>query len=482
MRQRITGWARWCFLAGAALALGGCVGRNTIYEDIYHNRQQAFQAWRQARKAKEGGQDILTGKLGLDAAIVIAVGNDRQLGNNKALMASLQQRENAKGRITEAYSAAYPKLDLTSRYTRSGRSTVVSPHRSNYAVDLVLKQPIFRGGAIGAGIRAARVFSHLTDEQVAGTVQEVVYQARLGYYDILLADELAKVSEGELELAKEHRADVAKRQKAGLASRYDLLRATVEVSNIEAELIQRQNALRLARTRLFKTLGVSQESDVQLTTPLEYAEIKAEFEASVEVAFRERPEILQAELNVLIQRELLTTARAGWFPNIDLLFTHTRARPNPDNPINDHWGNASTAGVSLTWALFDGFATQGRVRQVEADLKRSAIELADAEETVLLDVRQAFLSLQDAEKLVASQKENLKRAEEGLELVSLGEREGLNTELEVLDARQALSQTQALYYQAVYQHMVARLTIDRSTGVLKNTGIGETLGENPPAP
>jgi outer membrane protein len=467
-----------CIWTCVLCAVAGCVTHDE-YEGIYNNRARAFEAWKRARDKKDGGQPILTGELGLDAAIVIAVGNDKRLGNNKQLMAILEQRENARGRITEAYSAAYPKLDLKGSYTRSDQSTAAMPTRNAYAVDLILTQPIFRGGSIGAGIRAARVFAHLTDEQVAGAVQDVVYQTRLRYYDIMLGRELVKVSQGDLALAKKHLDDVRKKQNAGLASKYDVLRANVEVSNVEAELIQRQNALRLARTSLFKTLGVSQESHVTIAAMLTHEAIKADMEEAVRTAFRERPEILQAELNVLLNREAVIAARSGWFPSIDLVFTHKRARPDPYNPANVSWGNATTGGVTLTWPLFDGFLTSGRVQQARADLKRAAIELADTEETVLLDVRQAFLSLQDAEKLVQSQKENLKRAEEGLRLASVGYREGVNTELEMLDARQALSETQARFYEAVYQHMVAKLSLSRSTGVLKKAGIGGPLPRKP---
>jgi outer membrane protein TolC len=459
--------------AAALLALlaVGCLSRRAVYDDIYQNRRRAFEAWKRAKAGADAEQEVIEGDLTSAGAVLIAVGNDERLGNNKQLLAALEDKQNAKGRVIEAVSAALPTLDLTAGYTRLDR-TVIGP-RDNYAVDVVLSQPIFRGGAIGAGIRAARLFTFLTDEQIAGTVQEVIFETRRGYYDVLLARELVKVSEGDLKLAAAHLRDVEKKKNAGVASEYDVLRAQVEVSNVEAELIERQNALNLAMTALLRTLGVSQESRVRLVDPLTYHALTPDIEDAVWKAFRRRPEIWQAELSVRLNREAVHEAWAGFLPVVDANLTHSRGRPDPVNVADDSWRKSTSAALVLSWPLFSGFATVGRVLQARSQYERAVIELADVEEQVLLDVRQATLSVQDADKFVKSQQKNLERAREGLRLADAGYQAGVNTELEMLDARQALSETQALYYQAVYDHQTAKLRLERAVGTLRDRG---TLG------
>ena len=78
-----------------------------------------------------------------------------------------------------------------------------------------------------------------------------------------------------------------------------------------------------------------------------------------------------------------------------------------------------------------------------------------------------------------SQSDNLERAHEGVRLAKAGYDAGVNTELEMLDARQALSQTQALYYQAVYRHETAKLSLERATGILKNQQPGAPAAPMP---
>lgn len=460
-------------LGWAALATG-CVSLGDTGADVRRSRDAAFEAWRRARAAEDASQQTVKGDLALDAAQVLAI------GNNKQIQAILQEKDVAKGRVTEAWSGALPTATLGGTYRRldkvsslsAGPVSVTMGDKDNYALDLTLRQPIFRGGAVAAGIRAAAAYTLLADEQVRGTVQTVLFQTRKAYYEVLLARELVKVSEDDLERVKRHLADVEKKRDQGAATEYDVLRARVEVSNVEAELIGRQNALNLARTSLLRVLGVSQESEAVLTDKLDHQPITPELSEAVAKAFRGRSELLQAELGVRLQREAVAAARAGWWPMADLFVTEEYAKPDPHSITRIDWGRAWTAGLSVTWPLFDGFKTLGRLRQEKAKLRKQEIGLLDAEEQVLLEVKQALLSLDDAEKLVKSQSANLERAREGLRLAEVSYREGVTTAVEVLDARQALSRTQALYYTALHAHMTARLMLERATGVIEAPGKG----------
>jgi len=454
----------------AALCVCGCVSLGRVKAEIAASREAAFESWKRSRAgAPDPARPTIKGALSLEAAQVFAMGNSKQL------LAELQEKEIAAGALTEAWSALYPTAALTGTYTRldkvssfaAGPATVTVGSLDNYAFDLALNQPVFSGGAIHAGIRAAKIGTLVADEEIRTIVQGVLFEARKAYYDVLLAEELEKVSQSDLALARRHLADVEKRLRAGAARQYDVLRARVEISNIEAELIGRQNATRLARAQLFRTLGVAQDSQVTLTDKLAHEPIEPALEAAVSKAFRRRPELLLAELGVRLQHEMVRVSRAGWFPVLSVFFTETYAKPDPRSMTRIKWGDAWSAGSTVSWNLFDGFKTSALVRQEKARLRQQEIGLLDAEEQVLLEVQQAILSLEDAEKLVASQEANIERAREGLRLAEAGYRAGVATEVEVLDARQALSKAQALYYEALYSHMMARLALEKATGELE---------------
>jgi outer membrane protein TolC len=122
--------------------------------------------------------------------------------------------------------------------------------------------------------------------------------------------------------------------------------------------------------------------------------------------------------------------------------------------------------VVLQWPLFSGLGREGRIMQEQARYRQKQYLLKNTEQKVFLEVQQAMLSLQDAEEFVDSQKLNLSRAGEGLRLAEVGFREGVNTQVEINDARAALTLASGLYYQSLFQHTMARLNVQLAMGVL----------------
>ncbi len=456
------------FAAAWLAAAAGCVSRDAVYRDVRASRAASLQRWRAARVAREP-KETLSGPLTLAQSIDVAV------ANNKGLMAAMQDKEKAKGRILAAWSNALPHLDGVASYTRlkdvggftvAGRQVKLGD-KDNYAYGLRLEQPLFTGGATAAAIRAAKIYACLSDETVKAEVQRVIFETRRAYYDALLAKVLLEVAQSAVRSARSHLEDVRKKLEQGVAMRFDLLRAKVELSNWEALAIKNKNDLHLAMTRLLKVLGVSQDSRVTLTDELRYEPVKADLSDAVRRAFLERPELYQAELGARMQEQALKVARSGWFPHVSAFVEYERAKPNPVDPTINEWDDQLSGGVAARVPLFDGLHTLGRVREAKAELKKKQILLRNAEESVLLEVRQAVLSLRDADELVQSQKANLERAKEGLRLVEVGYRNGVNTQVELLDARSALTRAEGLYYQAIYAHMLAKLMLEKATGALQ---------------
>ena len=440
---------------------------SSIYSSVYASRSAAYQHWQRSRAAEAESLPALAGRLSLQDAIKVA------LAYNKPLLAVLQDKEVARGRVIESYSEALPKVSGVVNYTRRdelggfnvGGQSITIGELDNYSVDLQVRQPIFRGGAISAAIRAARLFSYLTDETVRNQVQATIFDVASNYYATLLAQQLYEVNRDAVVSAEAHLKDVQTKLSQGVASRFDVLRAEVDVSNFKAEMIQQQNRLHLAKTRLLKAMGVSQETNVLLSDELTYEPMRSVLEEAVRIAHLNRPDLYQAELGVRLQEEAVRIAKSQYWPKIDAVFTEGWARPDPHTSTDD-WGDRWTAGVQVEIPIFDGLRREGRLIQEKATLERRKLERMDAEERTLLEIQQALLSLRDAEEFAESQRLNLQRAQEGLRLAEVGYREGVNTEVEVVDARAALTRARGLYYQAIYDHTVARLALQRAMGVL----------------
>lgn len=410
----------------------------------------------------------LGGKLSCGEAVAIA------MRRNKSLQAVRLEGDKADGRTWQSYAAILPGASLAGGYTHASRvlsfefggQTMAAGSPDNYTANATVYQPLFHGGASRAALNSATLGALASDAQIHKTSHDIVFAVSKAYFDVVLARQLLAVNEEALASAGGHLSDVEKKKKQGMASEFDLLRAQVEVSNSNTELVRQRNALNLARTTLFNLLGVSQESDVIMTDEPAYEETKPDVVEAVRSAFTNRPDLAQAELAVRLQKEALRAARSSFWPQADAFFNYNQSKPDSLTVGSTDWGDSWTAGINLTFSLFDGFVRRGKIKEAAAGLKQAEIQLAAAEEQALLEIKQAILSLADAEEMVKSQKTTLQQATEGLRMAESGYKAGVLTALQVTDARTALTRAHAFHYQAVYAHEMARLNLRRAMGII----------------
>jgi outer membrane protein len=467
-----------------ALPLVGCVSSEQFYDDVSMSRETAYQQWESRKEHKERSQAHISGELTIEDCLKLA------LSDNKVLQRVVEEKEIARGERLKSYSAILPTVGLTADYHRLDEASSISIPGSggnitlgdvdNYSVGLRVTQPVFSGEAIPAKIHAGRLFSLLTDQTVRSAVQDVIYAASHSYYDVLLDQHLVQITADAVRSAQAHLEDVEKKRQGGVASGFDVLRAEVELSNFQAELIRNKNTINVAKTNLLKVMGVSQDSDIALADELNYSPLEMTAEKAVEAAYRNRPDLFDREFNIRYQKELLKLARSRYWPTISGYYQDTWSKPDPHNSMEIEWGRMWQAGLMATLPIFDGFSREGEIIQQKARVKQAQIDLVDAEETALFDLTKALLSIQNAKEFVESQRLNLTRAQEGLRLAEVGYREGINTQVEMIDAQAALTTARANYYQAIYSHIIAKLDLQKAMGVLTTfDSAGSQVGRAP---
>lgn len=440
-------WGRVCVTGLCTVCLAGCLTRDALYDDLLETRDAAYDAWLRLRE--DGDIPVPSENLSLDEAIRIA------LLYNKSLQAKIQEREIARGQLLSACQLALPRVDAAASTAYGSRDTD--------SASLSFRQPLFRGGGATAGLRAAKLFAFWSDESVRDTVQTVIRQVTVDYYAALLADNLCQVNRDAVVSAEAHLNDVRIKRVNGVASKYDELRAQVDVANFRAELIRQENNLVLAKTSLLRTLGTATDAPLRLADQLRHAPVETTLEEAIKTAYANRPDLYMAELNIRMQREKVRALRGTYLPEIDLALNAGTDRARDGE---DEWAGTQRAALELNWPLFDGFGREGELIAAKARLRQREIELNSVEEDVFLDVQQALLNLKNAEEYVESQRLNLQHAEEGLRLAMTGYREGVNTEVEVVDARSSLTEARGNHYRALFDHSMARLSLEQATGLL----------------
>jgi HAE1 family hydrophobic/amphiphilic exporter-1 len=400
------------------------------------------------------------------------------LGHSYAMLMAREERGAAEGQITEARSAALPNVGLRGIYTRldevmkfdttpmGGPGEVEMGSLDNYSAALTLQQPIYLGGKAQGARRIAEQNRRAVEEQIGAAEQEIVFLVHKHFYDAVLAEEDVKAAEEALGTAGHHVEDVKRKLGQGMATRFEVTRAETRLSIAQADAIRARNALEVARTSLFTLLRLPLDNAVEVEGTLAFSPGEADREGAVETALLRRPDLAQQETLIGMQREKLGITRADRRPTVIIT-----GEAGCEDPSQKSLGGLESdtywrAGLVINVPIFDGLRTEGRLTQDYARLAQLELAREQLVDRIRLEVAQALLNLRDAEELVASQKRVLDQAREGLRLAQAGYEEGVNRQLDVLDAQQGLTEARRGHARAVYAHLLAEAALEKAKGTL----------------
>jgi len=444
-----------------ALVLSGCSMQKKAYEQV--NKNQIF--W----SKKEVQLSIFDETLTLDKAVNISY------TYNKQLLAAIEQKDFAQGKLLESFSNFLPSVQALGAYVyledhsklKTNNNNIKIGSRENVSFTFQATQPIFTAGSILSNYRASSFSSYITNENIKSQYQKLYFEVAKAYFDILLSEKLLDVQIRAYNNAKSHFEEVEAKKQNGIASDYDMLRAEVDVTNFEANVIKEKNKVSLFKTKFLKLLGFKNENSFCLENLLKYQPFEIDEKEAIETAYLCRPDFKAKSFEVDLQKQMVNISKSNFFPKVYSTFAHRWGTEDANITTPIKWARDWNIQVGLKWDILDFGNKRGKLKQQTALLRQKRFLLDDITQTISLEIQQAILNLNDAKEFVKSQKLDLKRAKNALNLTETGYKEGVKTQVEVSDALTAMTRSQSLYYQALYQYNLSMLQLKLVMGVLK---------------
>jgi len=433
------------------------------------------------------------------------------LDSNRDLISARYGLEAAREQVSEAWSGVYPSVDLRASFSRNispnvqflpaqifdptaGPDDYISVQfgaDNNWNSTISFEQPLFRAAAF-IGVSTAGRFESYQTEVVRGQEQSVVTQVRTTYYQLLLAQEQARLTENSLARVRESLKETTALNQAGLASDYDVLRLQVEVANLEPNLRRADNAVSQARRQLAlqvdldnpETLRVRGNlAEIDLDDPtansadnreilafMGYGGSQAQsVDQALSLAAEQRSDLRQLELTEDLRHAEMRVEQGEYLPEVSLTFDYIITAQNNGAPSFFATGNGQRAysrilGVQVSLPIFQGFRRDARIDQRRAALRQAEAQTEQTMDLAANQVRSLVENADEALLRARGQKLAVQQAQRGFDIASAQYREGLGSQLELTDAEVALRQSEFNYAQAVYDYLVARAQLDEATG------------------
>jgi len=392
---------------------------------------------------------------------------------------SAQEKENeARAQVHQAVSNFFPALnaqgtDILDKKVFTVEIPPMAPGQQpqrvkfdftrTYQMSLSFSVPIFTSGRLMAGYKQANYNLMATQETIRQSQQETVFNVRKAFYSYLLAEKFLEAAQESVDLAEKHLANVKNLYEVGMATKFDLLRAEVQLSNLRPQQIKAKNGLDMAELALKNLLGIELSQAVEIKGELTFEDVQLNLEEAVQKALINRPELHQLGYQKQMALEMFKLARASDFPSLAIGGT-LNYWSNNLNFRKNNWENYYTISLALNIPIFNGFASQAQAAQAMAMARQLEYSHKGMTEAVKLEVQQAILSYQQAKEALLSQEKNVEQAQEAVRLAELNFSEGLATTLDVTTAQVALSQARTNYAQALYDCLVALAQLEKATG------------------
>lgn len=400
--------------------------------------------------------------------------------NNRALQVARLQLEQAQAQLREARAALYPTVDLQG-VAQGGRSAqgelqlegarqqaeqqgIPFDQRDRGTVSLSgtieANYSLINGGRRNAQIRAAQEVLRNAQLQVETLSEQTRLDVANAYYDLQQADEQVRIAESAVRNAQQSLRDAEALEQAGLGTRFDTLRAQVQLANQNQLLVTNRALQQVNRRQLAQILSLPQSTNIVAADPVEIAGLwNLTLEESIVRAFQNRAELQQqlAQRNIAEQqRRVEISARR---PQVDLF-----ANYNVLEVFNDGLGLADgyAVGARLRWNLFDGGAARARVAQRQSDIDIAETRFADQRNLIRFQVEQAFYNLNANFQNIQTARLAVAQAGEALRLARLRFQAGVGTQTEVIDAENDLTEAQGNLVRAVIDYNRSLATLTRS--------------------
>ena len=416
-------------------------------------------------------QEKLT--LTLDKSVRLA------LTQNPYHLATEERVDAAYSRLREAASGFMPTLNAQGQHTLAEKSFELEfpsfipgepPQRvevdftRDYQFSMSLSLPLFTSGRLTSGFKQAKYNLESTKEAVRQSKHLTVFNTKRAFYGHLLAKEFVSVAEEAVRVAEENLENVKNMYEVGMASKMDLLRSEVRLTNMQPEVIAAKNNLRISELNLKTVLGMDLSQPVEIEGALSYEPLEPNVEECIATALARRPEVRQFDFQRKMAGESVKLARAGYLPTIAVSGAYSFWADKFDFR-EDTWSSFYAVNIVLNIPIFNGFKESAQIAQSKAMIREIELNQKALQDAIELEVRQAVLMLKEAKETLLSQEKNTEQAKESLRITQLNFSEGMATTLDVISAEAAYSQAQVNYSQALYKYVVAVAELDRAMGV-----------------
>jgi outer membrane protein len=372
----------------------------------------------------------------------------------------------ARGGLIEARSGFLPSLSSSGLYDKRQQQSQSQLRQEDYNARLQIEQNLYTGGQVTSQRAIAQLNIEKQNYELQETASHVIMDVRIAFNDLLLNRAKVRVRQDSVRVLDEDLKNQQQSFNAGIVGKLNVQRAEVALANEQPELFNAQTQLKDSYLRLGDLFGLAAHPETaaapfEVSGELQYQPNHADLNDCLARADANRAVIKARQKDIQIEDQQYILDRSASRPHVRA-FSGYEVYSERDPAVGPEFNYGYVVGINATWNIFDGFATKGRMQATRARREAAVQALAAARRAVASEVRSAFFDLQQADRVLETETNNVQAADESLEIAKSNFAAGLGTQLDILQAASDVTRTRTTRLSAIYLHNVAVARLSRA--------------------
>ena len=333
-----------------------------------------------------------------------------------------------------------------------------------------VSQLVFDGSYL-LGLKAADVYVDLPKKILIQTKQQAAESVMKAYYGILVNEERIKILNLNIGRLDSLLRDTRALNAQGFVEKIDVQRLEVQANNLRIEAKNVERLQELSYHLLKFQMGKKLTETIALTDKLHdvtLSELAPDSEQELKYGNRIEYSILQTQSKLA---ELdLKNQKVGVLPRVIFTggYSYSTGRPQFTDLITKPWFNAANIGLTVQVPIFDGFQRKNKVIQSQNNFQKVKQSFEILENSIDMQVKQGQITLKNAYETLNEQKANMDLAKEIVRVTKIKYKQGVGSNLEVINAEISLKEAQTNYFTTMYNALIAKVDLDKALGKLYN--------------
>jgi outer membrane protein TolC len=394
--------------------------------------------------------------------------------NNKQLQAAQLELDRSHAGLRQAQATLLPSLTVSTSLSRSqsaggelqflrGRNFNLNGTdvpSTDFSGQLQLSYGIYTSGRQRATVREAEEQIRNDELELERLSEEIRLNVATQYYDLQAADESVRIAQSAVKNAEASLKDALALEKAGVGTKFDVLRFQVNLANAQQDLTTSRSQQRIASRRLANILSLPQSANVTAAEKIQIAGLwQLSLEDSITTAFQGRPELQQqlVQRNINEQRRRQALSQLG--PQVNLVASYDVIDQFQDRT---RLVDGYSLGVRASLNLYDGGDANARAQQAKIGIAVAETNFANTRNQIRLQVEEAYNNLSSNRENINTATTALGQATEALRLAQLRFKAGVGTQTEVIAAENDLTRADGSRTRAIIDYNRALVSLQRA--------------------